>query len=665
MARKFDVKRAIDLFKAHEEIRRKENISQVDPFEDTVKRELISEKFTILPSRDSNGAAIALFTARIHLPAHTTHQAVLKALVFQLDTALESADTQRNGLVFIYDMSQSRYPNFDYELSIKILTMLKGSYPARLKKVLIVTAPLWFKAPFKILRLFVREKLRDRVYTVSVNQLSLHIPMNALPQRLHGYLDLQHKEWLQKCLAALAGRNANIDNEIATYFDSMDNHNNILPELNMSGSMSSSIVSTPNGDDTSFLFSSDLESEGSKETIQEKHSDEDREKEVSVEKDATLRLSRTPLKDGRGQSPPCKRMSDTSPSQIMSDGNPPPPLPRKKRPMSSEIQVPVEEASIHKPETGGNTMKELVEIVKIKSRRGLIREYSYIKAEHPTGTFEISRSKPCLPKNRYTDVLCLDQTRVKLSPVEGEPASDYINANFVDGYKHKGAFISSQGPLPRTFTDFWRMIWEQQVLIIVMTTRTVERGRLKCGQYWPLEEETAEDHGDFIIINNGVDTRKDYTVTSLILQNVKTSDSRVVTHFQFTSWPDYGVPHSAVAFLDIMLHVRRHQAERTQEMGDAWTGHIEGPPIVVHCSAGIGRTGTFITMDISTKRIADIGTVEVQKTVRRIRTQRAFSIQMPDQYVFCHLALIEHAQREGLLGTVDLEGFDDSSSDSD
>ncbi|RZF38623.1 hypothetical protein LSTR_LSTR010722 [Laodelphax striatellus] len=195
-ARKFDVGRALALYEQHEATRQREGLLQLDPYKEPLASELATGKFTILPTRDATGAAIAVFTACIHSPQISSHQTTLQGVVYQLDVALESVDTQRCGLVFIYDMSDSKYSNFDYDLSQKILTLLKGGYPAKLKKVLIVTAPLWFKAPFRILRLFVREKLRDRVFTVSVPQLLLHIRRESLPRRLGGSLDVAHHAWL-------------------------------------------------------------------------------------------------------------------------------------------------------------------------------------------------------------------------------------------------------------------------------------------------------------------------------------------------------------------------------------------------------------------------------------------------------------------------------------
>ena len=196
-----------------------------------------------------------------------------------------------------------------------------------------------------------------------------------------------------------------------------------------------------------------------------------------------------------------------------------------------------------------------------------------------------------LAKNRYTDVLCFDHSRVLLSQVDGDPCSDYINANFVDGYKQKNAFISTQGPLPKTSCDFWRMIWEQQVLVIVMTTRVIERGRTKCGQYWPTDENDSLTFANFQVTATAIENCADYSITTLTLTNLKTDESRQVSHFQYTSWPDYGVPHSAMAMLDFLARVRSQQAFLVAMLGDTWAGHPKGPPIVVHCSAGIGRTG--------------------------------------------------------------------------
>merc|ERR1719376_1153780 len=199
MARKFNVERALVLYQQHEIMRIREGLTYFDHSSGPLQAELKRGKFTVLPQRDPNGATIALFNLSLHEPSKVTHQTVLQCVVFQLDVALEEIETQRNGLVFVYNMTSSKYSNFDYDLSQKMLTLLKGCYPARLKKVLIVTAPLWFKAPFKVLRLFVREKLRDRVFTVSIPQLLLHVSGSALPPVLGGTLDYDHQKWLERC----------------------------------------------------------------------------------------------------------------------------------------------------------------------------------------------------------------------------------------------------------------------------------------------------------------------------------------------------------------------------------------------------------------------------------------------------------------------------------
>uniref|UniRef100_A0A8C1RVG2 Tyrosine-protein phosphatase non-receptor type 9 n=1 Tax=Cyprinus carpio TaxID=7962 RepID=A0A8C1RVG2_CYPCA len=530
MARKFDVSRAIDLFQAYKNTRIKEGIYNINPNEEPLRIELLSGKFTVLPGRDEKGAALALFTARLHQPDLTTHKAVLQAIIYQLDKAIESVQTQRDGLIFIYDMTNSTYANFDYELCVKILNLLKGAFPARLKCVFIVSSPLWFRAPFAVLRLFVREKLRERVCTVKAHELVNHIPVSSLPEHLGGSSQYSHIAWIQSCV------------------NSSPNHPNNSPYV------------------TADCLGSLLRS-------------------YSME-----------------------HSQNTSEDPLTAN-------------------------------TSG----------------GIYQEYEEIRKEPPAGTFDYSKKASNQIKNRYSDVLCLDQSRVRLCPLnnEDDETSDYINASFMDGYKRSNAYVATQGPLPKTFGDFWRMVWEQMVLIIVMTTRVVERGRVKCGQYWPLETGRTEDYGNFLVRNVHIEMFQDFKLSHLELFNTQTGECREVSHYLYMSWPDFGVPKSPSAMLDFRAHVKQRQESSLRTLYPDWTGPPGGPPVVVHCSAGIGRTGTFCTLDICLSRLEDIGTVDIKQTVRRMRTQRAFSIQTWDQYYFCYKAVIEYAQQSGLLQPVE------------
>ncbi|CAL8333251.1 unnamed protein product [Lota lota] len=546
MARKFDVSRAINLFQAYKNTRIKEGIFNINPDEEPLRSELLCGKFTVLPGRDAKGAALALFTARLHRPDVTTHKAVLQAIIYQLDKAIESLQTQRDGLIFIYDMTNSSYGNFDYELCVKILDLLKGAFPARLKCVFIVSSPLWFRAPFAVLRLFVREKLRERVCTVKAHELANHIPVPSLPEHLGGTSQYSHVAWIQSCVNA---------------------HTNPAPG------------------------------------------------------------------DAHDCSSQCPALSS---------------------PWDPEEKDPYMEVSVHMPEPGGMSVSDLVEHVKRRKKKGIYQEYEEIRKEPPAGTFDYSRKLANQIKNRYSDVLCLDQSRVRLCELcdDEDETSDYINASFMDGYKRSNAYIATQGPLPKTFEDFWRMVWEQMVLLIVMTTRVVERGRVKCGQYWPLEESRTEQHGCFLVRNMHIQAFQDFKLSHLELYNTQTGEKREISHYLYVSWPDFGVPKCASAMLDFREHVQQRQEAAVQSLGPSWTGPPGGPPVVVHCSAGIGRTGTFCTLDICLSRLEDIGTVDVRQTVRRMRTQRAFSIQTWDQYYFCYTAIIEYAQRNGKLSPV-------------
>ncbi|XP_078025047.1 receptor-type tyrosine-protein phosphatase C isoform X9 [Epinephelus lanceolatus] len=241
--------------------------------------------------------------------------------------------------------------------------------------------------------------------------------------------------------------------------------------------------------------------------------------------------------------------------------------------------------------------------------------------------------KPCnVPKNRYVDILPYDYNRVQLTTGNGEAGCDYINASFIDGYKESKKYIAAQGPKEETVSDFWRMVWEQQSSIIVMVTRCEEGNRVKCAQYWPSTEREAEIFEEFIVKLNSEDCCPDYTIRRLTLTNKREKNSeREVTHIQFMSWPDHGVPGEP----HLLLKLRRRV--------NAFKNFFSGP-IVVHCSAGVGRTGTYIGIDAMMEGLEAEGRVDIYGYVVRLRRQRCLMVQVEAQYILIHQALLEHNQ---------------------
>ncbi|XP_075463051.1 tyrosine-protein phosphatase non-receptor type 9-like isoform X3 [Ascaphus truei] len=611
MARKFDVSRAIDLFQAYRNTRLKEGIYNINPDEEPLRSELLSGKFTVLPGRDANGAALALFTARLHRPDVTTHKAVLQAIIYQLDKAIERVETQRNGLIFIYDMINSTYGNFDYELCVKILNLLK-------------------------------------VRTVKAHELVNHIPKESLPEHFGGTSKISHVAWIQACVNSRQGQENG---------DCMDHLFVICkPEQNPVSDRLNSNCTQQNVTDNTRLIHNHYHENRTKNYHAEAHRVSGgvhwNGSAVSGNYDCCDKSSSANT-NCRRPPPQSETPPDTPLYKQPADNPSIPPLPQKSRPLPAGMEL-----SIHMPEEGGMTVLGLVQHVKRMKKRGIFQEYEEIRKEPPVGSFDVSKKLYNQAKNRYSDVLCLDQSRVKLGLIGTDETTDYVNASFMDGYKRKNAYIATQGPLPKTFDDFWRMVWEHKVLIIVMTTRVIERGRIKCGQYWPLEVGRNEDSGHFSIRNIHIDLFQDFKLTHLDVYNKQTDESRSVAHYQYMSWPDFGVPKSASAMLDFRSQVKQHQTVAVQALGSEWTGHPAGPPIVIHCSAGIGRTGTFCTLDICLSRLENIGTVDVLRTVKKMRTQRAFSIQTWDQYYFCYMAIIEYAQRKGLLAPVEWSDTD-------
>ncbi|XP_062353247.1 receptor-type tyrosine-protein phosphatase C isoform X3 [Cinclus cinclus] len=235
-------------------------------------------------------------------------------------------------------------------------------------------------------------------------------------------------------------------------------------------------------------------------------------------------------------------------------------------------------------------------------------------------------------KNRYIDILPYDHNRVELTEMPGDPGSDYINASYIDGFKEPRKYIAAQGPKDETTDDFWRMIWEQKATIIVMVTRCEEGKRNKCAQYWPSMENGTATYGDIIVKIHESKTCPDYVIQKLHITNGRERTAgRDVTHIQFTSWPDHGVPEDP----HLLLKLRR----RVNALSNFFSG-----PIVVHCSAGVGRTGTYIGIDAMLEGLDAEGRVDVYGYIVKLRRQRCLMVQVESQYILIHQALVEYNQ---------------------
>ncbi|XP_047223784.1 receptor-type tyrosine-protein phosphatase S-like isoform X2 [Girardinichthys multiradiatus] len=281
--------------------------------------------------------------------------------------------------------------------------------------------------------------------------------------------------------------------------------------------------------------------------------------------------------------------------------------------MMSHPPIPISELAEH------------IELLKANDNLRLSQEYESIDPSQQF-TWEHSNLEVNKPKNRYANVIAYDHTRVILAPIDGILGSDYINANYIDGYRKQNAYIATQGPLAETFGDFWRMVWEQRTASVVMMTRLEEKSRIKCDQYWP--SRGTETYGMTQVTLLDTMELATFCVRTISLHKSGSSERREVRQFQFTAWPDHGVPEYPTPFLNFL---RRVKACNPPDAG----------PIIVHCSAGVGRTGCFIVIDAMLERIRHERTVDIYGHVTLMRSQRNYMVQTEDQYSFIHESLLE------------------------
>jgi len=238
-----------------------------------------------------------------------------------------------------------------------------------------------------------------------------------------------------------------------------------------------------------------------------------------------------------------------------------------------------------------------------------------------------------LKKNRYPDVVAIEKNRVHLNPLSGKQGSDYINANFV--IDEQQTFISTQAPLPSTVDDFWRMLFESRSSVVVMLTKLVEKNITKADRYWPEEVGSNNclnlENFKVVLLAPAQCVGTSIYLRKIQLQHLVTGETRAIFHIMYTGWPDFGVPESPDEILQLISLTDRCQAF---SVSNGYVG-----PIVVHCSAGCGRTGTFISIYQILSKLAQGHPTSVMEVVLKLRKQRHGSVQTVAQYTFIYRAI--------------------------
>ncbi|XP_062617665.1 tyrosine-protein phosphatase non-receptor type 12-like isoform X4 [Saccostrea cucullata] len=276
-----------------------------------------------------------------------------------------------------------------------------------------------------------------------------------------------------------------------------------------------------------------------------------------------------------------------------------------------------------------------------------LRELAALHKEQDTFPANWGKQPYNTKKNRYRDIVPFDDSRVTLEEIEGEEGSDYINASYILNIHNNDAYIASQGPLPTTVDDFWRMIWEQKVRVVLMACKEVEMGKKKCAKYWPSSQNEDESYGSINVhLQEEHWLADDCVERTLEVKRSGDPDRRIVTQFQYTGWPDHGIPDDIDVILTMIAKMREI---RSHDKNFA--------PVVVHCSAGCGRTGTICAVDYAWD-VLKCGKLDcdfnLNEIVKKMREQRQSMIQTPDQYEMAHRCVRELFQQhiEALDGNI-------------
>uniref|UniRef100_A0A3P8ZMB3 protein-tyrosine-phosphatase n=1 Tax=Esox lucius TaxID=8010 RepID=A0A3P8ZMB3_ESOLU len=308
--------------------------------------------------------------------------------------------------------------------------------------------------------------------------------------------------------------------------------------------------------------------------------------------------------------------SDTS-SLVQSHGH-------SLRKREGAVDVPYQTGQLHPAIRVADLLQHITQM-KCAEGYGFKEEYESF-FEGQSAPWDSAKKDENRMKNRYGNIIAYDHSRVRLQPLEGEQNSDYINANYVDVSTHTIHVTQTQsGPMQETVFDFWRMVWQENTAAIVMVTNLVEVGRVKCCKYWP---DDTEIYRDIKVTLMETQLLSEYVIRTFAVEKRGAHEIREIRQFHFTGWPDHGVPYHATGLLGFIRRVK------TKTLTNAG-------PMVIHCSAGAGRTGCFMVIDIMLDMAEREGVVDIYNCVRELRSRRVNMVQTEEQYVFIHDAILE------------------------
>ncbi|XP_075441458.1 receptor-type tyrosine-protein phosphatase mu isoform X9 [Ascaphus truei] len=309
------------------------------------------------------------------------------------------------------------------------------------------------------------------------------------------------------------------------------------------------------------------------------------------------------------------------------------------------VDVPYQTGQLHPAIRVADLLQHITQM-KCAEGYGFKEEYESF-FEGQSAPWDSAKKDENRMKNRYGNIIAYDHSRVRLQSIEDETSSDYINGNYIDGppawgqwsptlsccdcscydqgYHRPNHYIATQGPMQETSYDFWRMVWHENTASIVMVTNLVEVGRVKCCKYWPDDTEIYKDMKVTLI---ETELLAEYVIRTFAVEKRGAHEIREIRQFHFTGWPDHGVPYHATGLLGF---VRQVKSKSPTNAG----------PLVVHCSAGAGRTGCFIVIDIMLDMAEREGVVDIYNCVRELRSRRVNMVQTEEQYVFIHDAILE------------------------